>query len=223
MSLNIRPPQDFVYIRTGKNRLSETAAAPKVGVETIGRMPSAGSCESWLVSVPGGSQISSVDPLDPSIAIPHFSATGRGGPVPSVVLGGLTLDFVWAVEKSCDSSRIKGMQNAYGLKWGIITALFIFRISGSVLGLNVVCTVLLIPKCRWRYQHLILRSCLSQFFLFLLQVLCCEFYRWVLKKIFIQDGWTGVLPSLSAFGIWTTNVVQFQLFNLPVFWGFLAW
>lgn len=93
--------------------LPESAAAPKVGVETTGRMPSASSCDSWLLSVPGGSQINSLDPLDLSIAIPHFSMAGRDGPVPSVILGGLTVNFVWAVEKSWAGSRIKGMQNVY--------------------------------------------------------------------------------------------------------------
>lgn len=186
-------------------------------------MPSAGSCDSWLVSVPGGSQISSVDPLDLSIVIPYFPAAGRGGSVPSVILGGLTVNFVWAIEKCCAGSRIKGMKNVYSLKWGIIMALLIFRNSGSILGPNVVCTMLLIPKCRWHYQHFILHSWLSQFLLFLPQVLCCEFNRLVLKRVFIQDGQVDVLSSLSAFEIWTTKVVQFQPSNFSLFSGFLAW
>lgn len=98
---------NFARIRTGKNRLTETAAAPKVGVETIGKMPSPSSCDSWLVSVPGGGKISNVDPLHLSTAIPHFSVAGRNSPIPSVILGGLTVSFAWAVEKSCAGSRIK--------------------------------------------------------------------------------------------------------------------
>lgn len=82
--------KNFVHIRAGKNRLSETAAAPKVGVETIGRMPSVGSCESWRVSVPGGSRISSMDPLGLSFAIPCFPVADRSGLVPSVILEGLS-------------------------------------------------------------------------------------------------------------------------------------
>lgn len=53
-----------------------------------------------------------MDPLDLSIAIPHFSVAGRAGLVPSVILGELTVSFVWAVEKSCAGFGIKGMQNA---------------------------------------------------------------------------------------------------------------
>lgn len=86
MPFNIPLQKNLVHIRTGKNRLSETAAAPKVGVETIGRMPSVGSWESWRVSVPRGSRISSMDPLGLSFAIPCFPVADRSGPVPSVIL-----------------------------------------------------------------------------------------------------------------------------------------
>lgn len=161
MSFNIPLQKNFVCIRTGKNRLSETAAVPKVGVETIGRMPSVGSCESWRVSVPGGSRISSVDPLGLSFAILHFPVADRSGPVPSVILQGLTISLAWAVQKSCAGSRIKCMQNVYSLKLGITMVLHAFRNSGGLLGLNVACTMLLVPKCICHYQHFILYSWLS--------------------------------------------------------------
>lgn len=128
------PPTNFFHIRTGKDRLTEAAAAPKVGVETIGRMPSPSSCDSWLESVPGGSKISSMDPLHLSTAIPHFSVAGRSSPIPSVVLGELTANFVWAIEKPVTCFRIKDMQNVGSCKCRIIMVLFTCRNSECVLG-----------------------------------------------------------------------------------------
>lgn len=43
------------------------------------------------------------------------------------------------------------------------------------------------------------------------------------KTNFLPSGWMDVLPSLSAFEMWTTKVVQFWLSSFPVFSGFLAW
>lgn len=182
-------------------------------------MPSASSCDSWLVSVPGGSQISSVDPLDLSIAIPCFPAAVRGGPAPSVILGELDVSFVWAVEKPCAGYRIKDIQNVCTLKWELIMA---FRNLGNVLSLNAVCTMLLVPKCRWHYQHFIYHSWLAQFLLFPPKALYCQLNRLVFEPCFIHSGWMDALPLWSAFEIWTTKVVQFWPSSFTEFWGFLA-
>jgi len=93
-------------------------------------------------------------------------------------------------------------------------ALLIFGNSGSVLGLNVVCIMLLVPKCRGHDQHFILHSWLSHFPLFWPQVLCCEFNRLVLKPIvhlFRMDGCSAITVCITGLNHKGVSVSTFQL------------